>query len=212
MTRPAWRHSASRGRLAVAATLGWFLACPAPARAHTSIQGLGDFIGGLLHPVLTPTHALLLLGLGLLAGRTTPPPMRWPMRCFLPLTALALAMTGLGWVKAMHPVVLHGTLLMVGGLLAWGRAMPLPALCGLFAFAGAALGLDSAPETTAAPAIVKTLLGTWLGLAVVLYDIAIYASLGAAAAGLRVAARIAGAWLMAIAILMLALALRTGAG
>src|SRR3984893_11672518 len=39
-----------------------------PALAHT-IEGLGGFYGGLLHPVLTPTHGLALLGLGLLIGQ-----------------------------------------------------------------------------------------------------------------------------------------------
>jgi urease accessory protein len=173
---------------------------------------MGDFIGGLLHPVVTPAHGLLLLALGLLAGRSAPPPLRWPMRCFLPLSALALGVTGAGWVKALHPAVLHGALLVVGGLLAWGRPVPLPALCGLFAFAGTALGLDSAPDSTVPAAVLKTLAGTWLGLGVLVYDVAIYASLGAATSWLRHALRIAGAWLVAIALLMLAFALRPPAG
>jgi urease accessory protein len=199
------------GRRVALAVLG-LAALPLPAQAHTSIQGVGDFIGGLLHPVVTPGHVLLLLGLGLLAGRVSPPPLRWPMRCFLPLSALGLAATGLGWVKALHPAVLHGAVLVVGGLLAWGRPVSMPALCGLFAFAGVALGLDSAAEASAPGAILKTLAGTWLGLGVVVYDVAIYASLGAATSWLRHALRIAGAWLLAIAVLMLAFALRPPAG
>lgn len=187
-------------------------ALPLQAQAHTSIQGLGDFIGGLLHPVVTPAHVLLLLGLGLLAGRVSPPPLRRPMLCFLPLSALGLAVTGFGWVKALHPAVLHGAVLVVGGLLAWGRPLSTPALCGLFAFAGTALGLDSAAESTAPAAVLKTLAGTWLGLGVLVYDVAIYASLGAASSWLRQALRIAGAWLVAIALLMLAFALRPPAG
>lgn len=185
---------------------------PLPARAHTSIQGLGDFIGGLLHPVVTPAHGLLLLGLGLLAGRAAPPPLRRPMAFFLPLSALALATTGVGWVKALHPAVVHGAVLVVGGLLAWGRPVSGPVLCGLFAFAGAALGFDSAPESAAAAGIVKTLAGTWLGLGVLIYDVAIYASLGVTTGWMRHATRIAGAWLAAIAVLLLAFALRPAAG
>lgn len=187
-------------------------ALPLTAHAHTSIQGMGDFIGGLLHPVVTPAHVLLLLGLGLLAGRVSPPPLRRPMLCFLPLSALALGVTGAGWVKALHPAVLHGTVLVVGGLLAWGRPLSSPALCGLFAFAATALGLDSAPESTAPAAVLKSLSGTWLALGVLVYDVAIYASLGAGTSWLRHAVRIAGAWLAAIAVLMLAFALRPAAG
>src|SRR5258708_21289869 len=57
-----------------------------PASAHT-IEGLSGFYGGLLHPVLTPTHGLALLGLGLLIGQQPADKRRLPQMLF----ALALA-------------------------------------------------------------------------------------------------------------------------
>jgi len=45
------------------------LSLPATADAHTAISGVGDFFGGALHPLMTPTHLLVLLALGLLAAQ-----------------------------------------------------------------------------------------------------------------------------------------------
>ena len=197
-----------RGRTFSAALLAGGLNLPLAAHAHTSVQGMGEFIGGLLHPVVTPSHLLVIIGLGMLAGRTSPPPMKRPMACFIPLTALALALTCTSWVKAVHPVLLHGIGLILGALIASGKSPATAVTCGLFALAALALGFDSGPEVNGVAARVKALLGTGLGLIVLVYDVAIYVSLGAHTNWLKIALRILGAWMVAISVLMLAFALR----
>ena len=56
--------------------------------------------------------------------------------------------------------------------------------------------------------IIKTLSGTWIALVVLVCDIAIYVSLGAEAKWLQIALRVAGSWIIAIALLVLAFSLR----
>lgn len=184
------------------------LAFPGSAQAHTSVQGLGDFISGLLHPVVTPSHLLLVLGLGLMAGRRSPPDLKRPMAMFIPLTALALGLTATGGVKAIHPALLNGVAVVIGILLALEKQPSMLWTCVLFSVAALALGFDSGIEAGTTGTIFKTLLGSWLGLMVLVYDIAIYASLGAERPWVKIALRIAGAWLVAIGVMMLAFALR----
>ena len=45
------------------------LITPGTALAHGSIEGIGDFYSGILHPALVPAHLLVLLSLGLLLGQ-----------------------------------------------------------------------------------------------------------------------------------------------
>src|SRR5262245_60165870 len=57
----------------------WLGACltllcfPTGAHAHTMIKGADEFFSGLLHPVLTPSHILLVIALGLLASQQPKP-------------------------------------------------------------------------------------------------------------------------------------------
>jgi hydrogenase/urease accessory protein HupE len=84
---------------------------------------------------------------------------------------------------------------------------PLP-FCAISAAAALALGLDSGAEPGPASTIAKTLLGNWISLIVLVYDVAIYVSLGGEAKWLKVALRIAGSWLIAISLLVLAFSFR----
>ena len=48
--------------------LALFVVAPTPALAHMPVPGIEGFYLGLAHPFATPSHALLLLALGVLAG------------------------------------------------------------------------------------------------------------------------------------------------
>jgi hypothetical protein len=71
-----------------------------------------------------------------------------------------------------------------------------------------AIGLDSAVESNSTASAVKTLLGNWIILVVMVCDVAIYVSLGGEAKWLKVALRIAGSWIIAISLLVLAFSIR----
>lgn len=185
-----------------------FLIFPASAHAHSPIQGAGDFVNGLLHPLTTPTHVLIIVGLGLLAGRGKRSELKMPMAVFVPLSGLAFILTTTGWIKAVYPPVLIGIALCAGILLALEKSPPPFALGSLFAVAALDLGFDSAVETGSTVTVVKTLLGNWISLIVLIADLAIYVSLGGEAKWLKIALRIAGSWIIAISLLVLAFSFR----
>jgi hydrogenase/urease accessory protein HupE len=169
---------------------------------------MGDFGSGLLHPLTTPTHLLILVGLGLLAGREQPLCLKRPMIVFIPLSALALASTATGWIQSVYPPVLILIALCSGTLLALDKTPSPRASVALFAAAALALGLDSGAQAVARLTIWKTLLGNWFMLILIVCNIAIHVSNGKDAKWLRIALRIAGSWMIAISLMVLAFFLR----
>jgi hydrogenase/urease accessory protein HupE len=187
----------------------FLFAFPVTSHAHSPVKGMGDFINGLCHPLTTPSHVLVIVGLGLLAGRRRPFNLRAPMAVFIALSGAALLVATSCGIKAVHPALTIGVALGAGILLALDKNPSTLPFCALFASAALAMGLDSAAEAGSAAAVAKTLLGNWISLVVLVYDIAIYVSLGGEAKWLKVALRIAGSWLIAISLLVLAFSLRT---
>ena len=183
-------------------------AFPASAHAHTTIQGMGDFVSGLIHPLRTPAHVLLILGLGLLAGQQPPETLKTLLLAFVPLSAIALALTTTGWSTTVYPPVVIALALGAGALVALERPIPRAACAALFGAAALAIGFDSAVEAGSNAAVIKTLLGTWVSLVVLVFDLAIYAAFGLKKKWLQVGIRILGSWIVAISLLVLAFSLR----
>ena len=120
------------------------LAACDPASANT-IEGLGGLAGGLLHPLLTPTHALALVGLGLLIGQQPSGQRALPQMLFAAalaagLIALALAV---GETEASAALLAGGAL--CGVLVAAALRLPLLLLGPLAAAIGASIGLEFTP-------------------------------------------------------------------
>ena len=164
-------------------------------------EGLGGFYGGLLHPLLTPTHALALLGLGLLLGEQQ---KRW-----LPLTlfasALAAGLTALALAVGETPA---GTVLLActaisGALVAAAFPLPLVLLGTLAAAMGAAIGLDSPPEVVSLQEAIVMLIGTGLG-AVIALGLVAEGAARMAREWQRIGVRVLGSWTAASALLAIA--------
>jgi urease accessory protein len=201
----------NRRKLRVGRLLPVFLllvALPATAHAHTTIQGAGDVLNGILHPLATPSHMLILLGLGLLAGQQSPPNLKTPMLTFLPVSAVALLLTMTGAITAVYPPVLIAIALCAGILVALEAPLPRLACIALFAAAAIAIGLDSAVETGSTVAVLKRLFGTWVSLALIIFNLAYYVSLWTKQKWQRIGIRVVGSWLIAIAFLVLAFSLK----
>jgi len=183
---------------------------PAGAEAHTAMEGSNHFTSGILHPLLTPAHLLVLIALGILLGQHSPLRMRVILRVFAPLAGIALGLTASGRIPGAHPAVLAAVALGAGAMVAFGKEPPPVLRWAIFAAGAVAIGLDSGVETGTRTAAVTTLLGTWTGLLLFLFAIAYYASLAAAQPRkwLHIALRVAGSWIAAISLLMLAFALR----
>jgi urease accessory protein len=176
---------------------------PAPAQAHTAIKGMGEVINGLLHPLTTPAHVLILLGLGLWVGQQQPLKLKLPVLIFAPLSLIALELTCTAGITNFCQPVLIGIAMCAGALVALERPLPPLAAGILFAAAAISLGLDSGVESRTALAVQKTLLGTWVSLVALLVDIAIYVSF-ATQKWARIGIRVIGSWITAISLLMLA--------
>ncbi len=180
------------------------------AHAHLPLPGANDVLGGVLHPFVTPAHVLVLLGLGSLMGQRLRRYFNSLPMAFAPAAAVALAMTTLHWVGTIPVPVFVALALAIGGMVAWDRDLPPTAVGVLTVAAAIAIGLDSGLDPGSQNSSAKTLIGTWIGLCVGLANIAYYTSLAAESGRkwLTIAIRVAGSWLVAISLLMLAFSLR----
>jgi len=199
--------SPARRTLAVPLVL---LALPTQAQAHMTAPGMGDFISGLLHPWMTPTHLLILLALGLWLGQHLPLRVGLPLQVFVPVSAVALALTTTHWIAVVPPPLIIAIALAAGAVVALEARLPTFAGALLLAVAAGAIGSDSGVETGTPFTVAKTLLGTWVGLGIGLINIGYYVSLAAERKKkwISIGIRVAGSWIVAIALLMLAFSLR----
>lgn len=200
--RNRWQR---KGSSALAAAGLICLSLPVSVEAHTPIKGAGEFANGFFHPFLTPTHLLVLLGMGLLMGQRVPLRLQSPVGLFAAFAAVGLALTTAHLVSGVHQPVLIILGLCAGGLVA--LAVPLPRWVRWIACAAAgfALGLDSGVDAgTNGAATSTTLVATWMSLVVCVTDIAFYSSLIPPYKWVQTGIRVAGSWIVAVAVLMLA--------
>ena len=189
-------------------SLVFVLVFPAAVQAHTVIPGANDFLNGVCHPLMTPAHLLILLGLGLWLGQRQPLDLKTPMLVFAPLSAAVLLLTGVGMTVTVYPPILIGIALGVGLLVVLEKPLSPWACRVLFATAAVGIGLDSGVEKGSPATVIKMLSGTWLCLALLLVDLAFYVSFCTKRKWTRVGIRVMGSWITAIALLVLAFFLR----
>lgn len=189
----------------LAASLALLLAMTGPALAHAPINGLGSFYNGLLHPLLAPSHLLILLGLGLLLGQHAPPVSRWGWGAFVTAFWSGLA-AGQLLAAPVPAAALLAVALTAGLLVSLSRSPGSLLLVVLAAAGGLGIGLDTAPESVEWRDGAPGLAGAALGGVVLLS----YAG-GLAAQPRRewhrVGVRVAGSWTAASAAIVLTFAL-----
>lgn len=173
------------------------------AHAHGSVQGLGDFMGGFLHPLFEPAHIVALLSLLLLMAQRG-------MRASNPtlLSLAAATATGLAAATMGFSVPTDTALLVAAALtgLAVVVARPLPQSLHLLLAAGIGLGigLGSNPESLQGASRYAALAGTWLGAC--LYPISGATLLEECKRPwVTVLIRVVGSWMVAASVLVLAL-------
>ena len=178
------------------------------AEAHTSVQGMGEFGSGLLHPATTPSHMLVLLALSLWAGQQWFKGLKLPFLTFVTASALGLILTTSRWISGVYPPLLIGVACVIAVLVAMQKSLPPIAAAVCYGIAGVAIGLDSGLESGSNIAVVKTLAGTWISLMLILFDLAFYVSRGGQKKFIQIGIRVLGSWIIAISLLMLAFSLR----
>jgi urease accessory protein len=163
---------------------------------------MSTLVGGLLSPLLTPAHALALLALGFLIGQQRGGPV--PLAAFVAGLAAGLVAIARAVGETAAPDILLATTAMSAGLVALARPLPRIVPAALAAVVGVTLGLDSPPEVISVAAATVMLMGTWVGAGL---------AVGLIAAGAqhltrwwqRLGLRIVGSWIVASAVLVLAL-------
>lgn len=162
----------------------------------------------MLHPLLTPAHAAVIAGLALLLGRRTPLDLGRPMIVFAPASALALMIAMWIGIGELPPALLHSLALVLGVMVALDYRLPRPVVGGLCGLAALGIGLDSGLDPGGSQNLVFTWLGTWIGMNALVVYLAVCVSHGTQRQWSRVAIRVAGSWIVAIALMMLAYVLR----
>lgn len=180
-------------------------ACPTLASAHGAVKDVGAFYGGMLHPFISPAHAVALLALGLLIGQRG---LKLPASSHaLGLLAAGLAV-GLLASLALDTVWVEVPLLAVAMLLGLAviteRRLPAWLLLGAALFVGLAIGVDSGVNDIEAGLRWKALLGTLVAATLAPACIAGFVS-DLRQAWARIGVRIVGSWLTAAAMLVLTL-------
>ncbi len=184
------------------ALLALAAAC-ANASAHGSIQGIDHFSGGILHPLVEPTHLLALVALGLLLGQRGIAKVEKAFLGFAAGVVVGLLCAGAGRVVDTDlPLLAIAT--ACGLLVALAPALPPIVYAGIATLLGAGIGIASNPESFAGAAMLAALSGA--GLGAVLWLVIIAAIVGLLQRPwLRILVRVVGSWSSAAAILVLAL-------
>lgn len=169
------------------------------------MAGIGEFYGGILHPLLVPAHALALVLLALLAGQGGMSGLRRCHLGFLPALSLGLVLagTGMGPTFSPEPPLLL-TSALAGLLVVSQWRPPMPVFYAAGAGVGLLLGLDSAPEGLAPGPAAASLLGTGLSAFVCLLLLADLSD-RARQDWQRIALRVLGSWGTASATLVFTL-------
>ena len=172
------------------------------------MAGIGEFYGGMLHPVFVLPHVLSLTVFALLLGQSGIRAMRCAYPPFMLALAVGLFIAGFEVQPALpFEETLLSLAFLCGLLVAAQRPPPVIALAVLAAAIALLVGMDSGVTGLERRETFAALLGCWLGATLLLLVVAGVAEL-AQLAWQRVALRVVGSWTAASAVLVLALALR----
>jgi len=176
------------------------------AQAHNVIPGVAGFSGGIAHPLLVLSHALSLLALGLLAGMQPPLQRAALIAVCLAAMAVSFAMITFAYSSERAELLVLVLAVLTGLALASGLKVSFAIAAALAACLGSAILVDSVPAVPSVRETLLTLSGTALA-AIVMIAVVAFLSATLPAFWQRIGIRVAGSWIAASAILVLALRL-----
>lgn len=177
------------------------------AQAHLVDTRLGDFYGGMIHPLTAFEEILPWLALAILAAFQGPKRARWLLAVF-PLGLLAGGVLSLVLPNPPFIPAVNVALIAITGLaVAAAINVPLPVLIGLAAVMGMVHGYQNGREMTVTTDQLLFISGvTAIGYAVVTMATASAIAFLKGAGGWRaIALRASGSWVAAVGILVLGL-------
>lgn len=186
---------------------------PGPALAHGTLKGLDGFNSGFVHPFTEPSQIVLILGVGLLSGAFT---VRRNETLVIAFGAALLAGLAVGSGLASDASDLASFALagIAGGLAALLPGRFFPVAVAIAIAAGAFAGVVSAPDGGLWRDRVLTAAGTVVSVSGVIVYLSALMHVLPGRIGwpwVPIAFRIIAAWTATVAVLMLALAVRTAA-
>jgi urease accessory protein len=178
----------------------------ASANAHTVIPGIGGFRGGLLHPLLVPSHVLALVALGLLAACLPRRERLYVLAVFVLAAMLAFVPIAMAFSTDQAEMLILGLGAAIGLILAAALVPPLPVAVLLAAILAVLVMFDSVPPVPSVGETMLSLTGTALAASALCVASALLFGLVPARIA-PIAVRILGSWIAASAIMVLALRL-----
>jgi hydrogenase/urease accessory protein HupE len=180
---------------------------PGSAAAHPITTGLGPFYDGISHAIVSPDDVVPLIAIAMLAGLTGRAAARWAL---FGLTG-AWFLGGLFGLLTTVPPIPQATttvsFLVLGGLTAMDRRVPLRLLVGLAVAVGLVHGWLNGVGLAEAQGDAIELAGTAMTTFVVVAIVSAQV-VRLRAPWTRIAVRVAGSWVAAIGLLMLGWTLR----
>jgi urease accessory protein len=180
-----------------------------PGYAHLANTGFGPFYDGLTHLFVAPEDLLPVVALALLAGLDGP---RSGRAVLFALPAAWVAGSVLGFLVAPDvtmPALMAAVTIVIGGMVAAGRPLPLALVAGfaivLGLLAGALNEIDLATVHSSPLGAAGVTSGLFVVVALLAGQVA-----SVRAPWARVAVQVAGSWIAAIGLFMLGWAVRAG--
>jgi urease accessory protein len=177
-----------------------FVLIAGPAAAHGNLPGGGGFASGFAHPFLATEHLLLLLAIGALIGRQG---VRAPVVGLLLGLAGGFAMLRIGFMPGQ--MLILGAALLIGGALAANLPLKGAVLMAGAMLAGLMVGADT--DGLTGPTALMAHAGVVIGVLAIVLNAMAGAQVGAAKLN-GVPLRVAGSWIAAAAVMILAFLMR----
>jgi len=196
-----------RVRLLAGATAAALVLLPAPAHAHLVTTGLGPFYDGVSHFFVSPDDLVPVLAMALLAGLNGPRAGRYAL-FVLPLAWLLGGLLGGRWPGASGAsIVTSLSFLVLGGLVALDRRLPLAIVIALASVLGLRHGFGNGAALAQSPGGALGLVGIAAAIFVVFALVSAFV-VWLRAPWTRIAVRVAGSWIAAMGLLLLGWGLR----
>lgn len=176
-----------------------------PAAAHSPVPGIEGFYLGLLHPFSTPSHALLMIGLGIVAGGFDIKAVRLMLLVFSGVMVCTLLA---GQPNSVPETAVFAAAILISSVAALNVNRLFPVAVVLAIFGGILVGLISIPDDSPGRGRTVTMVGSFIGANVSLLYLAgarIILKEKFAAFWVSIAFRVAAAWVAAISAIMLAI-------
>ena len=180
-----------------------FVLEPGIAQAHLVNTQFGDFYAGMLHPITALEHILPMLALGLLGGQQGPAKARIVLFVF-PIGLAAGAVLSLVNPSYTSPTYINFmSFLILGALVAADWQIPKSVIFFLAAFFGMTHGYVNGTALSKGMSAHLFLPG-FITTGIIIVSLSPALVLSLKAAWTRIAVRVAGSWITAIGMMMLA--------